>query len=296
MVQQYGLLQSYLELDLEEEFEKNQRILSKGYSHFKPMSGAYVLDTQWNKFIKGENIELPVFERLLYTTGYCKAYWHSENIWRHCELDMCHGKGIFGGRISLLTHATGNGKNKILAFGIHTAENKDEWRQFYDFCKEHFPGIEHITSDRGKGLVSIEAAGILAGELQHVSHCILHIVRNELVARREANAGKFNESTAGGTVQSLATKLAKACTDELFNYYLEKLKMGNEFTADFLKVRRGYFSSSFILMVSTPVPAPYYCRGLYLLELEGEKFQPTPQSNLIHRLVSINYGVCRLST
>ena len=111
MVQQYGLLQSYLELDMEEESGKNQRILSKGYSDFEPMSGAYVLDTQWNKFRKGGNIELPVLEQLLYTTGYSKAYWHSENIWRHCELDMCHGKGIFGGRISLLTHATGNGKN-----------------------------------------------------------------------------------------------------------------------------------------------------------------------------------------
>ena len=38
---------------------------------------------------------------------------------------------------------------------------------------------------------------------------------------------------AGGTVQSLYTSLAKACTDEMEDHYFAKLKKGNDFTADY---------------------------------------------------------------
>ena len=80
------------------------------------------------------------------------------------------------------------------------------------------------------------------------SHCILHIVRNELVARNNAGAGSFNVTKAGGeTVQALATKLAKACSPELYTFFLNRLREGNPFTADFFHSRREIFSSAFYL-------------------------------------------------
>ena len=237
-IQQFALLQSFLEIDLEN--EKNDLTGSA----VKPPLGAYVLDTQWTKF---ENAEMATFERLLFTTGYCKAYWQCPNLWRHCELDMCHIKNEFGGFISLLTHSTSNGRNKILAFGVHPAENGVEWKIFFDFCIKHFPGIEHVTSDREKGLTAVEENAICMGKLRCVSHCILHIVRNENDARKKHNAGGFNASAAGGSVQNLGTKLAKACSNEMYDFYLEKIKMGNEFTANFLHSRRSMFATSSLI-------------------------------------------------
>ena len=77
------------------------------------------------------------------------------------------------------------------------------------------------------------------------SHCILHIVRNELVARNNAGAGSFNVTKAGGeTVQALGTKLAKACSPELYTFFLNRLRDGNPFTADFFHSRREIFSSA----------------------------------------------------
>lgn len=245
-IQQFGLLQSYLDIDFNNELEARERMLQKVGRTMKTdyRLGAYVLDTQWTDF---ENTHLATFERLLFTTGYCKAYWNCSNIWRHCELDMCHIKNEFGGFISLLTHSTSNGRNKILAFGIHPAENGEEWNCFFDFCQKHFQGIRHITNDQDKGLKAIEKDAMRNGTLKRVSNCIVHIVRNENVARNKANAGGFNVSMAGGSVQSLATKLAKACSEQMYEFYLQRMKSGNEFTAEFFDSRRSMFSSSYLL-------------------------------------------------
>ena len=265
-IQQYGLLHAYLEADRQNEVEAVQRYLNELKSHNrKPVKsplGAYVLDTEWTMFDK---MELPTFVRLMFTTGYAKSYWESKHIWRHGELDMCHVRSTFGGCIALLTHATSNGSNKILAFGVHPAENKIEWQQFYSFCKEHFRGIAHITNDQDKGLTSIEAADMRDGNLKRVTNCLLHIVRNENVARQKAGEGGFNVSLAGGTVQALATKLSKACTDDVYDYYLSKIKLGNKFTAAFLTQRRELFSTAYLLghihdanksvQLSGPIPA-----------------------------------------
>ncbi len=99
-------------------------------------------------------------------------------------------------------HSASNGRNKILAFGIVTVENKHEWTLFYDFCKQHFKNIAHITNDQDKGLISIKQTNIRQGELKHVSHCVAHVVRNENRARGSAQKGGFDISAAGGTVQS----------------------------------------------------------------------------------------------
>jgi hypothetical protein len=127
---------------------------------------------------------MPVFVRLMYITGYCKFYWQQKQKWAMCELDMCHVKVTFGGYIALLTHstATSNGQNKILAFGVHMHENKEEWRHFFDFCNLHYPGIKHLVNDQDKGLKSIEVQAKMTCPTLTTSHCILHIVRNELVA------------------------------------------------------------------------------------------------------------------
>jgi hypothetical protein len=71
------------------------------------------------------------------------------------------------------------------------------------------------------------------------------MVRNENVARRKAGAGSFSVTDAGGeTVQKLATKLARACTQELYDFFLKKLRQGNAFTADFFDSRRQLFSAA----------------------------------------------------
>ena len=76
-----------------------------------------------------------------------------------CELDMCHIKVTFGGHISLLTHSTANGQNKILAFGIHTRENKEEWGHFFNnFCNLHYPGIRHLVNDQDKQRAKVHRA------------------------------------------------------------------------------------------------------------------------------------------
>ena len=265
-IQQFGLLHSYLQEDLQHEVDSRHGYLeecNKRKIQPEPSPiGAYVLDTEWTMFEGGE---LPTFVRLMYTTGYAKAYWQSAGVWMHAELDMCHIKNVFGGCISLLTHANSKGRNKILAFGIHPTENKKEWTKFYDFCQEHFKGISHITNDQDKGLNSIEQQAMCYGDLKRVSYCILHMVRNETTARLKAGAGGFSVSLAGGTVQQLATKLAKACTDEVYHYYLNKMKLGNTFTASFFMQRRLLFSTSTLLdfkdrgkkaiRLSGPIPA-----------------------------------------
>ena len=242
-IQQFALLQSYSELDLKQEVDAIERRKPK----FAPPISAYVLDSEWQSL---DGIEMPVFVRLMYTTGYCKYYWKQKGKWPMCELDMCHIKVTFGGHISLLTHSTANGQNKILAFGIHTRENKEEWGHFFNFCNLHYPGIRHLVNDQDKGLKSIELHAKMKTPTPTLttSHCILHIVRNELVARNNAGAGSFNVTKAGGeTVQALATKLAKACSPELYTFFLNRLREGNPFTADFFHSRREIFSSAFYL-------------------------------------------------
>jgi hypothetical protein len=59
------------------------------------------------------------------------------------------------------------------------------------------------------------------------------MVRNENDARRKAGADSFSVTDVGGkTIEKLATKLTKACTQELYDFFLKKLKQDNEFTAD----------------------------------------------------------------
>ena len=99
------------------------------------------------------------------------------------------------------------------------------------------------------------------GDLKRVSFCILHMVRNENNARLKAGAGGFSVSLAGGTVQQLATKLAKACTDEVYQYYLNKMKLGNTFTAAFFMERRLLYSTSLLL--------DYKDRGKKAIRLSG---------------------------
>ena len=110
-IQQFGLLHSYLQEDLQHEVDSRHGYLeecNKRKIQPEPSPiGAYVLDTEWTMFEGGE---LPTFVRLMYTTGYAKAYWQSAGVWMHAELDMCHIKNVFGGCISLLTHANSNGR------------------------------------------------------------------------------------------------------------------------------------------------------------------------------------------
>ncbi len=87
------------------------------------------------------------------------------------------------------------------------------------------------------------------------------MVRNENNARLKAGAGGFSVSLAGGTVQQLATKLAKACTDEVYHYYLNKMKLGNTFTAAFFMERRLLYSTSLLL--------DYKDRGKKAIRLSG---------------------------
>jgi hypothetical protein len=66
---------------------------------------------------------------------------------------MCHIRNEFGGFfISLLTHSTAEGRNKILAFGVHQAENAKEWDRVFTLCEVRFPGMMHIISDQDKGI------------------------------------------------------------------------------------------------------------------------------------------------
>jgi hypothetical protein len=272
-IQQFTVLQSFLEIDLANEAGARQRYLTKMAGKQIPTTdvplGGYILDTDYTAFC--DNIvEYATFKRLFFTTGYSKAYWNNPNIWRHAELDMCHIRTAFGGCIALLTHSTSNGRNKILAFGIVTVENKHEWTLFYNFCKEHFKNIAHITNDQDKGLKSIEQTNIRQGELKHVSHCVAHIVRNENRARGLAHKGGFDISAAGSTVQSLYTSLAKACTDEMWDHYFAKLQKGNDFTADYVLQRKALISTSYLLdtistgketvLLSGPIP-PQARRG-----------------------------------
>jgi hypothetical protein len=158
------------------------------------------------------------------------------------ELDMCHFEATFGGYIALLTHSTANGQNKILAFGVHMHENKEDWGHFFNFCNLHYHGITHLVNDQDKGLKSIELNAKMSPPTPTTSHCILHTVRNELVARNLAGAGPFNVTKAGGEhVQALATKLAKACAPEMYSYHLNRLRDGNPITADFFRSRREFF-------------------------------------------------------
>ena len=191
---------------------------------------------------------MPVFVRLMCTTGYCKSYWAEVSTWRMCELDMCHIRNEFGGFISVLTHSTAEGRNKILAFGVHQAENAKEWDRFFTFCEVHFPGMTHIISDQDKGLIKIGKKAKERNSTFTASHCVLHMVRNENDARRKAGAGSFSVTNAGGeTIQTLATKLAKACTQELYDFFLKKLRLGNKFTADFFDSRKELFSAASFL-------------------------------------------------
>ena len=70
------------------------------------------------------------------------------------------------------------------------------------------------------------------------------MVRNENDARRKAGAGSFSVTDAGGeTIQKLATKLAKACTQELYDFFLsQKVEAGQQvYRGIFLTVERGFF-------------------------------------------------------
>ncbi len=98
-IQQFALLQSYCELDLKQEADAIERWKPK----LAPPISANVLDSEWQSL---DGIEMPVFVRLMHTTGYCKYYWKQKGNWPMCELDMCHMKVTFGGHISLLTHST----------------------------------------------------------------------------------------------------------------------------------------------------------------------------------------------
>ncbi len=113
----------------------------------------------------------------------------------------------------------------------------------FAFCEVHFPGMTHIISDQDKkGLKQIEKKAKRQNSTFTASHCVLHMVRNENDARRKAGAGSFSVTDAGGeTIQKLATKLAKACTQELYDFFLKKFRQGNKFTADFFDSRKVFF-------------------------------------------------------
>ncbi len=79
---------------------------------------------------------------------------------------------------------------------------------------------------------------------------MIKAVRNENDARTKAGAGSFSVTDAGGeTIQTLATKLklAKACTQELYDFFLKKLRLGNKFKADFFDSRKERFSAASFL-------------------------------------------------
>jgi hypothetical protein len=73
-IQQFGLLQSYLQEDLQQETDSRQRYheqCNKRKIEPDPSPiGVYLLDTEWTEFEGGD---LPTFVRLMYTTGYAKA-------------------------------------------------------------------------------------------------------------------------------------------------------------------------------------------------------------------------------
>jgi len=108
--------------------------------------------------------------------------------------------------------------------------------------------MTHIISDQDKGLIKIGKKAKERNSTFTASHCVLHMVRNENDARRKAGAGSFSVTDAGGeTIQTLATKLAKACTQELYDFFLKKLRLGNKFTADFFDSRKELFSAASFL-------------------------------------------------
>jgi hypothetical protein len=73
--------------------------------------GGYILDTDYTPFC--DNIvEYATFKRLIFTTGYSKAYWNNPNIWRHAELDMCHIRTALGGCIAFFSTAQATGVTK----------------------------------------------------------------------------------------------------------------------------------------------------------------------------------------
>jgi hypothetical protein len=76
---------------------------------------------------------------------------------------------------------------------------------------------------------------------------VAHIVRSENRTRGLAKKGGFDVSAAGGTVQSLCTSLAKACTDKRWDHYSAKLKKGTDFTANYVLQKKALFSTSFLL-------------------------------------------------
>jgi hypothetical protein len=109
---------------------------------------------------------------------------------------------------------------------------------------------------------------------------MLHIVRNENAARLKADEGGFNVLLAGSTVQALAIKLAKACTDDVYEYYLAKIKRGSKFSAAFLNQRHALFSATFLLDHTDSKKKGVRLSGLFLQRPKEVRRRLTQQSNL----------------
>jgi hypothetical protein len=123
-------------------------------------------------------------------------------------------KNAVGGVLLIACFRNGNMELQIVACGIVSIENEENWFWFLDLILKNLATLPaFIISDRDKGL--LPALAKVAPEIMHF-YCFRHLMEN------------FNKKFKSKTLRNLAWKVARSRSEIEFKSATEELKQMNE--------------------------------------------------------------------
>lgn len=192
--------------------------------------GSYELETSpttWND-------DLDAFERIYAVPAFAK------HAWKHCKMRFLilnasfRTGGHFGHTVLLAVTYDANDEVILLATALCEAESQSNWSWFVQNLIRDFPGIQLVLSSSKHVMENEELETVLNLISAKRCWCIRRLM------------GECPEKLTKED-QTSVMKLAKACTVQLYNAYLQAFQKSNTSVATWFDNRKHLFASHFFL-------------------------------------------------